>query len=613
LAEAIIPFLYSLVSRIILSYLPVLAVVLASYFSSAMSVFGTLSSHFWLALVSFTPILSVHSGDSNKEDAHKEPKWKDTVEELGGDGPKVAVYLRKSKKKQSSLSLDAQFDALNKLKTQIKPSRIYWFIDDGKSSKSPKDYDKLKINYILELRRSREITELWVFSVNRMGRVCRKLLLFFLEFCDEGGVIRTPEKTFDLKDVVHIITFFFEAQDAEKDNQERRKAMMSAKGKAFKLKRWNKPSGSKNHSGQKKLPLGYSPDNEWLKKLTEFESLIKEVCRLLHETKCLRAVSRRIGTFGGMLAKPLTADQIRRITSDPLYVGRPEHMGEVVVDPSLAFYDEDTRKKNLEVLAEIQKRWKPKRVGPLMQQALSKPTTFLQLLNDHEIEMRHTRCGGRVRLNGTTNDESIRQQLLSCNGCPKKWRLPPIKNGRNRQTENSMGGLNVDNPRAQAFEKRIVKKGNRRPRCLTLSKSDHSPFADNKIIPFENFGHEISEKVKMNVCASTKKDEDHPKPEPQLIANDMSSHPLKGPDSMDENETRLEGAVHIAISARYQLTKGAFDFLREIATTKEPTKLMEEAIRYLEQLEEKPLFIERSHLEKMISKNTEDVKYHSGK
>jgi len=178
-----------------------------------------------------------------------------------------------------------------------------------------------------------------------------------------------------------------------------------------------------------------------------------------------------------------------------------------------------------------------------------------------------------------------------------------------------MGGLNVDNPRAQAFEKCIVERGNRRPpkpRRQTVSKSVHSSFADNKIIPLENFGHEISEKVKMNVCPSTEKGEDHPKPEPQLIANDMLGHPLKGPDSMDENETRLQGAVHIAISAGYQLTEEAFNFLRDTVATKEPTKLMEKAIRHLEHLEEKPLFIERSHLEQMISKSTEDVKYHSG-
>ena len=444
-ADLIIPWINALRSAIIPSYFVTQISIAGSCFFTAGCVVNMIPLHFPFSFV-FAPFLVSQIGSPPERPSIKE--WKDFVEELGGDGPKVAAYLRVSKKKRDSYSLEFQYEAINKMKAQYQPSRIYWFIDDGKSSKSPKDFDKLKMNDISVLREKREIQELWVFLVNRMGRVCRKLLFFFLEFCDEGGVIRDSQKTYDLKDLGGIITFVIEAHSAEKANTDRATAATAGKARAFKLKRWNKKGGKKGER-----PFGFAPFGEWLKKLPEYGPLINRLCQLLFETRNLKVVSDQLGTFGGLLAKPLSTSQIKRIATDPLYKGEPEHLGEVVIDSDLAFYDKDIRERNLEALAYIQKRWKPKRVGPLMQLAISKPTTFQQLLEDHEIEMRHTRCGGLVRLNGTTFDESIWQQLLSCKQCPKKWRLPPVKNNSHPEEKNTMGGLNYDKGSNVTIEK----------------------------------------------------------------------------------------------------------------------------------------------------------------
>ncbi len=65
---------------------------------------------------------------------------------------------------------------------------------------------------------------------------------------------------------------------------------------------------------------------------------------------------------------------------------------------------------------------------------------------------------------------------------------------------------------------------------------------------------------------------------------------------MSEGE-RLQKAVSFTISSGYQLDKEAFEFLNIIAKTEDPLYLMEEAVRKIRDLPQKPLFIDRSFLE----------------
>ena len=67
---------------------------------------------------------------------------------------------------------------------------------------------------------------------------------------------------------------------------------------------------------------------------------------------------------------------------------------------------------------------------------------------------------------------------------------------------------------------------------------------------------------------------------------------------MSEDE-RLQRAVSFTIAAGYQLNKEAFEFLNIISQREDPLSLMEEAVRKIEGLPEKPLFISRSFLEEM--------------
>ncbi len=63
---------------------------------------------------------------------------------------------------------------------------------------------------------------------------------------------------------------------------------------------------------------------------------------------------------------------------------------------------------------------------------------------------------------------------------------------------------------------------------------------------------------------------------------------------------KLQKAIEITIAAGYQLNQDAFEFLSLAAATDDPTVIMNRAVQRMEELQEKPLFIEKSFLEALL-------------
>src|SRR3989304_8031582 len=73
---------------------------------------------------------------------------------------------------------------------------------------------------------------------------------------------------------------------------------------------------------------------------------------------------------------------------------------------------------------------------------------------------------------------------------------------------------------------------------------------------------------------------------------------LENPD-MNERE-KLQRAVEATIAAGYQLNSEAFDLLSTVAATEDPTTIVSKALQRMEELEEKPLFIDKVFLETLL-------------
>jgi len=66
---------------------------------------------------------------------------------------------------------------------------------------------------------------------------------------------------------------------------------------------------------------------------------------------------------------------------------------------------------------------------------------------------------------------------------------------------------------------------------------------------------------------------------------------------MTETEEKLQRAISITLLAGFQLDKEAFQFLNSLAQTEDPTEVIKEAIKRVENSSKRPLFIAKSHLE----------------
>lgn len=351
------------------------------------------------------------SSDDNEDHNNKSSRSTEWVEDLGGNGPKVTAYLRVSTPRQAKegFSLEAQRDQLNKLKNELKPSRIYWFVDAGKSGVN---FDKRKINSILRLKERGEIDELWVTNIDRIGRECRKMLYFFLEFCDDGAIIRTPEREYILKDLSSFLIYVIEAHTSEQANRSRAKAAIAGKAQSFKQKHWNKA-----------VPFGYRKKEKWLEKIPELTPVIEEIYDRFLRIKNLERVRKYVDArYRQLLSEPVSRYRIRRILSDPVYVGTPQHLGETVADVSLAYIDEETFLASLKVLEGIRKKYKPRRIGPVEKLIVTYGVSVLEFLE--KIELHHKSCGGLVIKNGTDEKDEIRQQIFLCKKCETQFKVP---------------------------------------------------------------------------------------------------------------------------------------------------------------------------------------------
>ncbi len=68
---------------------------------------------------------------------------------------------------------------------------------------------------------------------------------------------------------------------------------------------------------------------------------------------------------------------------------------------------------------------------------------------------------------------------------------------------------------------------------------------------------------------------------------------------MSERE-KLQRAVEATIAAGYQLNSEAFELLSTVAVNDDPTTIMSKALQRIEELEEKPLFIDKNFLETLL-------------
>lgn len=422
LAERIICFINTFprgLNNIILFPI-LLAGTLPSYFSHILVLGGTLVSYFPFPI--FLGAMAAFQSDLNglfstqagvqelaqKEKPNSEDRW---IEDLnGGKGVKAAAYVRVSTDRQAQhgYSLEAQEKELRELAEKVGVSRLYWFRDAGKSGV---DFDRRKLNLILDLAEKHEIDKLLVVDIDRLGRNSRRLLGFFSDLRDCGVTVQTPEGEIDVDQLEDLLVSAIKAWAAQHDNERRSKAAIAGKVESFKKKCWNKP-----------VPLGYlkKPD-KWIEKKFDWEPVIKDVFDLFLRFGNYRAVKDAVNKKYG-LNKPLTRHQVAQLLKNPVYVGKPGYSGGVVEDSNLAFIDQETFEKAQELLSRIQQRHSHKKRDALQDLVKEYGLGVLEFIPN--VAVLCPDCQGVMVKNGMIYMKGHTAHNYLCRKCGKQRKVP---------------------------------------------------------------------------------------------------------------------------------------------------------------------------------------------
>lgn len=344
----------------------------------------------------------------------------DEASDFGGDGKRIAAYRRVSATKQvnQGFSLEVQKETLEKMVGLNKPSMVYWFSDAGKTGTT---LTNRKISDIIQLAKDGKIDELWVCYIDRLGRNTHDLLDLYNRLTELNVSIRTPDYFYSPDDLSSLLLVMIKFHNAEDDNKQRIKRVIDSKRRRFREKRWNKGG----------IHLGYMADGDWLKKMHEWEPLIKDAFRLFNERCNFCEVTRILNEmYFGILKKPLETYHLKTILSDPLYIGKPSHLGEVVEDKSLSFVEVDVFEEVSKKLQKIKEDYERHEIGPLEKVILEEGCDSEVF---KEIWFHCVKCGSWLVKNGTIYIHGVKQQILLCQKCNRQWKIPRIAKGSERE------------------------------------------------------------------------------------------------------------------------------------------------------------------------------------
>lgn len=367
--------------------------------------------------------LSMEVSPKDKKKPKEKPRelgsyFNDSVENLNsGDGVKAAAYVRVSTGRQAreGFSLIDQVEKLRDLAKKLGISCIYWFIDAGKSARKH-EFNRMKLDRIMWLAKKSEIKVLLTVDIDRVGRECIGLLVYFFELRRLGVIIQTPEKPYDIKDLGDLIQLLIKAWIAEMENKRRTQAAKDGKTQAFKQKHWNKS-----------VPKGYCKLNSgWLEKVAGWDAPISEIYDRFIIYRCYEEVKRKVNRkYSEILREPLTRHQVRRILTDSVYKGEPEHLGTKFTDPSLAYVDETKFQKVQEIIKRKQQVHRPKK-GTVKELIENYGVDILQLLQ--YVFVHCPICDSKMVKNGTRMvGENLSHIYMCTNPDCRRQLLAPSK------------------------------------------------------------------------------------------------------------------------------------------------------------------------------------------
>lgn len=357
----------------------------------------------------------------NAEDSGKpEQRIEDKENSKGMD---VAIYMRVSTDRQAEkgFSLQDQERRLNEEAKRMGASRIYPISDPGESGT---DFTRKGLNEILELAKQGKIRFVLVTSLDRIGRDLVESLDYVRKLRVLGVKIKAAGAETDISTEEGLMISVVQFLSAELENKRRARSSDAGRVQSFRTKHWSKP----------RPPAGYrKSESGWIEKNPGWGPLVKRMYELYLRRRNYVAVCSAVNAeFKTFLRKPLTHQQIGQMLRDPVYVGRPQYAGKVVVgDPSLAYVDSEIFRRVQEISERSRRERSHKKEDVLKGMMKEFGPEVLESIPD--IAVLCPSCKGIMVRNGTFAARGLTCHNYLCKGCGKQRRVPTKRQVRRIQ------------------------------------------------------------------------------------------------------------------------------------------------------------------------------------
>jgi DNA invertase Pin-like site-specific DNA recombinase len=445
-------------------------------------------------------------------------------------------------------------------------------IEDVESGRNPNS-ERRGLKTLMELAFNKLIDYVYIYDLDRLGRHYAETPYLMYSLKEYGVIVRDIKEEYNFNDPIQYVWVVIKCYQGHSESLKIGERTQRGKNEKFVQGKW---VGSP--------PFGYRKNaKEKLEKIPEFEPIIYDI---FITYKTLRDIKKTTLTINQKYMNKigrLSTNQIRTILKNPAYSGRPRY-GKTQIDaPELSVVPVD-------LFADVQSLLESKASKHKAKKS-PKPESVLDSYSreygaDYVLRVVKVlravcpKCGSIMRSNGSKRLRRLNITVpnFQCTNtsCKHQKTVPSEKELEHLQKKH------ISCPTCRAVEdynKTVALDGSIKYYCRRCGTSFQ--FTPSK------------EAEKTNERQLNREKENHSVSEQSFIAK-MVIDPLNQPQHVDK--ARLRKAVELVLSAGFQLRKEAFDYLSEIATVRDPLKIVEEAIRRLGELQKKPLFIERSHL-----------------
>jgi len=482
------------------------------------------------------------------------------------------IYVRVSTEEQrrSGYSIPSQIKLLREKMKNDNVEEVHEPIID---SDSGKDFEREGLRKIWELVYAKLIDYIYLYDLDRLGRHVAETPYLMWTLKENGVIVRDIKQEYNFDDPMQYVLATMICAHAHAESDHIGERTQRGKNEKFAQGKW---VGSP--------PFGYRKDSkDALEKIPELESII---CDIFATYKALRNIKKTTLAINQKYLNKigrLSTNQITNILRNRLYIGQSRYGKNQRDAPELRIVP-------LDLFADVQSLLESKASKHKAKKSPKPKSIWENIVREYGLDfvLRTVKalrtvcpkCGSIMRGNGSKllTRLNIKVPNFQCTkaSCKHQKTVPSEKE-----------------------LEQLLKKHVSCPICRAVDDYDKIVALDGSIkyvcrrcgTSFQFTPGKIAERT--NEKQSDQEKENHSISEQPFIAKTATDQ-LNQPQHVDK--TRLQKAVELALSAGFQLSKEAFDYLSNTATAKDPLKTVDEAIRRLGELQTKPLFIERSHL-----------------